>query len=387
MTEHTRPSAFDIDLQDLSPHGRRDGRPARSSMVADRRRRSAPSATWRWRNGHRRRRVVDRRCSARCEERGRSTIARRQPMALDLREIVGALRIANDLERIGDLAKNIAKRVLALDGRVPAAEADRAASSTMAAAGARSSCKAVLDGYAAPRRRQGAGGHGAATTRSTRMCTSLFRELLTYMMEDPRNITFCIHLLFCAKNIERMGDHATNIAETVHYVIEGRADHRHRPKGDTTSFRRLPMQGYGTAMSVMNSPHPGSWLWKTRSRWSLLLRYNLETEGYEVETVGARRRGRYPAAGKRARSSGARLDAARAFRHRDSAAGCGRGPKRSKLPIIMLTARRRGERAGSRSFDRRRRLRRQAVLRCRNCWRGSRALLRRAQPELVSPIR
>ena len=65
------------------------------------------------------------------------------------------------------------------------------------------------------------------------MCTSLFRELLTYMMEDPRNITFCIHLMFCAKNIERMGDHATNIAETVYYMIEGRAIADERPKGDT----------------------------------------------------------------------------------------------------------------------------------------------------------
>ena len=63
------------------------------------------------------------------------------------------------------------------------------------------------------------------------MYTSLFRELLTYMMEDPRNITFCIHLLFCAKNIERMGDHATNIAETVYYMIEGRTDRRRAPEG------------------------------------------------------------------------------------------------------------------------------------------------------------
>ena len=66
--------------------------------------------------------------------------------------------------------------------------------------------------------------------------TSLFRELLTYMMEDPRNITFCTHLLFCAKNIERIGDHATNIAETVHYMVEGQAIAEERPKGDTTSF-------------------------------------------------------------------------------------------------------------------------------------------------------
>jgi phosphate transport system protein len=68
------------------------------------------------------------------------------------------------------------------------------------------------------------------------MCTSLFRELLTYMMEDPRNITFCMHLMFCAKDIERIGDHATNIAETVYYMIEGRPITDQRPKGDTTSF-------------------------------------------------------------------------------------------------------------------------------------------------------
>jgi phosphate transport system protein len=71
------------------------------------------------------------------------------------------------------------------------------------------------------------------------MCTSLFRELLTYMMEDPRNITFCIHLMFCAKNIERMGDHATNIAETVYYMIEGHAIADQRPKGDTTTLAVL----------------------------------------------------------------------------------------------------------------------------------------------------
>ena len=73
------------------------------------------------------------------------------------------------------------------------------------------------------------------------MCTSLFRELLTYMMEDPRNITFCIHLMFCAKNIERMGDHATNIAETVHYMVEGRPIADQRPKGDTTAFAKAAL--------------------------------------------------------------------------------------------------------------------------------------------------
>ena len=80
------------------------------------------------------------------------------------------------------------------------------------------------------------------------VCTSVFRELLTYMMEDPRNITFCIHLLFCAKNIERMGDHATNIAETVHYVIEGRPITDQRPKGDTTTMPPAAGEDSGARM-------------------------------------------------------------------------------------------------------------------------------------------
>ena len=66
--------------------------------------------------------------------------------------------------------------------------------------------------------------------------TSLFRELLTYMMEDPRNITFCTHLLFCAKNIERIGDHTTNIAETIHYLVTGDSLDVNRPKLDTTNI-------------------------------------------------------------------------------------------------------------------------------------------------------
>src|SRR5260370_875262 len=76
----------------------------------------------------------------------------------------------------------------------------------------------------------------AADAEVDAICTSLFRELLTYMMEDPRNISFCIHLMFCAKNIERIGDHATNIAETVFYMIEGQQILDKRPKGDMTTF-------------------------------------------------------------------------------------------------------------------------------------------------------
>jgi phosphate transport system protein len=170
------------------------------------------------------------------EEKAVLTIARRQPMAVDLREIVGALRLANDLERIGDLAKNIAKRVIALNAEFPPPKLIRGVEHmTDMVLG---QMKTVLDAYA---RRDDS--KAMAVWRGDEeidaMCTSVFRELLTYMMEDPRNISFCIHLLFCAKNVERMGDHATNIAETVHYIIEGRPITDKRPKGDTTTIAAL----------------------------------------------------------------------------------------------------------------------------------------------------
>jgi len=167
------------------------------------------------------------------EEKAILTIARRQPMAVDLREIVGALRLANDLERIGDLAKNIAKRVVALNGDFPPQRLIRGVEHI--ADLVLEQLKLVLDSYA-----QRDAGKAIAVwqgdDRVDAMYTSLFRELLTYMMEDPRNITFCTHLLFCAKNIERMGDHATNIAETVYYMVEGRPLADERPRGDNTTI-------------------------------------------------------------------------------------------------------------------------------------------------------
>ena len=170
------------------------------------------------------------------EEKAVLTIARRQPMAVDLRELVGALRIANDLERIGDLAKNDARRVLELEGEFHPNKLIRGIEHMGALV--LDQLKEVLDAYAS---RDVAKAMAVWTGDETidAMCTSLFRELLTYMMEDPRNITFCIHLMFCAKNIERMGDHATNIAETVYYIIEGRSIGDERPKGDTTKFAAL----------------------------------------------------------------------------------------------------------------------------------------------------
>ena len=169
---------------------------------------------------------------AEIEEKAVLTIARRQPMAVDLREIVGALRVSNDLERIGDLAKNIGKRVMALDSEFHPVGLIRGVEHMGAMVLAQ--LKEVLDSYARHDLKKAlAVWNGDEEVDA--ICTSIFRELLTYMMEDSHNITFCIHLMFCAKNIERMGDHATNIAETVHFMIEGRAIADERPKGDTTA--------------------------------------------------------------------------------------------------------------------------------------------------------
>src|SRR5262249_60446981 len=133
---------------------------------------------------------------------------RRQRRGAAVGELVGALRPANDLERIGDLAKNTAKRVVALDGDFPPQKLIRGVEHI--ADLVLEALKDVLDAYA-QRDLDKALAVWKGDDRIDAMYTSVFRELLTYMMEDPRNITFCTHLLFCAKNIERMGDHATNL--------------------------------------------------------------------------------------------------------------------------------------------------------------------------------
>ena len=167
------------------------------------------------------------------EEQAILTIARRQPMAVDLREIIGAIRIAGDLERVGDLAKNIAKRSLKIGGeaRSPRENGGLKHMNELAT----ELMKDVLDAYA----QRDAERAQAVWTRDAELDAledSVFRDLLTHMMEDPRNISFCAHLLFCSKNIERIGDHATNIAETVFYMIEGQQILDKRPKGDMTTF-------------------------------------------------------------------------------------------------------------------------------------------------------
>ncbi len=172
-------------------------------------------------------------------------IARRQPMAQDLREAVAAIRIANDLERVGDLGKNIAKRAVAIQ-RETFSKKLRVGVEHISELALRQ-VKKVLDAYAT-RDVEKAREVCVQDEEIDAVYTSLFRELLTYMMEDPRNITMCTHLLFCAKNIERIGDHATNIAETVYYLITG--EQWEGPRQSSTQIDKgepRSKQGHGKA--------------------------------------------------------------------------------------------------------------------------------------------
>jgi phosphate transport system protein len=158
-------------------------------------------------------------------------LALRQPMARDLREILAALRIAADVERIGDYAANIAKRSIVLNQSAPL---HLTSALPRLAQLAETLVREVLAAY----HDNDADRALAAWARDEELdeqYTGLFRELLTYMMEDPRNITPCTHLLFMAKNLERIGDHATNIAESVYFLVRGEQIAQIRRKGDTTS--------------------------------------------------------------------------------------------------------------------------------------------------------
>jgi phosphate transport system protein len=161
------------------------------------------------------------------EEKAILTIARRQPMAIDLRALVSAIRIASDIERIGDLAKNVGKRVVAIDGQFAPQKIVGGVIHISDLALDR--LHRVLDAYA-HRDVEAAMSVWNQDEEIDQLYNSLFRELLTYMMEDPRNIGFCAHLLFSAKNIERIGDHATNIAETIKYLVTGETVVADRPR-------------------------------------------------------------------------------------------------------------------------------------------------------------
>jgi phosphate transport system protein len=165
------------------------------------------------------------------EEKAVLTIAKRQPMAKDLRNIMVAIRISADIERIGDLAKNIAKRSHAIYDNIPprlTKGLQRLGELSQA------QVKLILDAFAASDADK-----AIEVWRHDEdidaLYNSIFRELLTYMMEDPRMIGACTHLLFAAKNIERIGDHATNIAENIYYLVNGEMLKEQRPKKDKTS--------------------------------------------------------------------------------------------------------------------------------------------------------
>lgn len=163
-------------------------------------------------------------------------IALRQPQAQDLRSVVAMMKVAGNLERIGDYAKNIAKRSVAIGSFKSFGSAE----SVLGRMGGivQEMLKDVLDAH---------GTRDIKLAEQVRirdedvdqLHNTLFRELLTYMMEDPRHITSCMHLLFVAKNLERMGDHTTSIAEQVFYLISGALPEEDRPKRDMTSITKM----------------------------------------------------------------------------------------------------------------------------------------------------
>lgn len=166
------------------------------------------------------------------DENAISIIARRQPVASDLRQIVTAIKIAGDLERIGDLAKNIAKRSIAIAGEQHPKQV--IAGFLHIGEAAMRQLKDVLDAYS-QRNAEAALKVWEDDQEIDAMYNSLYTELLEAMMEEPQKAGLYAHLLFSAKNLERIGDHATNIAETIYYCIQGKVLGDERPKSDRTS--------------------------------------------------------------------------------------------------------------------------------------------------------
>jgi phosphate transport system protein len=154
-------------------------------------------------------------------------LALRQPLARDLRQVISALKIAAELERVGDLAKNIAKRTKVLDLEPTPALKGVGRMGRLVIA----QLKRVLDAYSSLET-DAATKVWARDEEVDEHYQSLFREVVTYMMEDPRTISGCAHLLFVAKNLERIGDHCTNIAEEIHFLVTGETLTSERPKVD-----------------------------------------------------------------------------------------------------------------------------------------------------------
>ena len=171
-------------------------------------------------------------------------LALRQPMAEDLRTIITGLKISSNLERIGDYSKNIAKRTPTLSQSTHVSTLIRGPIRTISSMASivQLMIKNVLDAYVA-RDADKADDVRAHDQEVDTLHSSLFRELLTYMMEDPRNISACTHLLFVAKNVERMGDHVTGIAEQIHFMVHGSLPPDDRIKGDNSSTEVVDING------------------------------------------------------------------------------------------------------------------------------------------------
>jgi phosphate transport system protein len=177
------------------------------------------------------------------EKKAIRLIALRQPVASDLRKTLGAIKMASDLERTGDLAKNIAKRALILAEVEPMQPLTRSIERMGRLVSNR--LRDVLDAYTASEVER-AVAVWQTDDEVDEHYNALFRELLTYMMGDPRTIGACTHLLFMAKNLERIGDHATNIAETVHYEITGDEIVGDRPRAMPTAEDEAPTPNLST---------------------------------------------------------------------------------------------------------------------------------------------
>ncbi len=159
-------------------------------------------------------------------------LATRQPMASDLRFIVAAMKVSHDLERIGDYARNGAKRSVVLAQQPPLGSLNGfQRMSVLVQENLKLAIDALVNDDADAAQRV-----WASDEPIDNVYNGIFREMLTHMMEDPRNITAAIHLLFIAKNLERIGDHATNIAETVHYAVRGDSLPEDRPKADASAY-------------------------------------------------------------------------------------------------------------------------------------------------------
>ena len=170
---------------------------------------------------------------AQINENAARVIALRAPTAIDLRMILSVMKISGNLERIGDYAKNMAKRTSVLS-QMPPVNDSTAAIRRMARL-AEEMLKDSLDAYIR-RDAELAADVIARDEELDEMSDGLFREFLTFMMEDPRNITACMHMHFIAKNVERMGDHCTSMAEQVIYLVTGATPDDPRPKADETSL-------------------------------------------------------------------------------------------------------------------------------------------------------